>query len=140
MSLCLAWAVKSRKTMTVDCEIFSANKKSKYPVNLLIDTGATRTSISRYVACGILGYTDLKKDTHSVITPTGIVKFDMVKISRIELGGEFAFSNFNANILDWKNFALHGIVGMDILSKLHIHSDTKIFAIQDYPFNIAQNT
>jgi len=104
----------------------------------MIDTGASRTALTRDVACGILGYEDIIKDTKPIMTAAGFMYFDMVKISRIELGGEFAFTDFNINLLDWKNVAVHGVVGMDVLAKLHIHSDTKTFAIQNVPFDIAK--
>ncbi|MCL1999061.1 MAG: retroviral-like aspartic protease family protein [Turicibacter sp.] len=100
---------------------------------LLVDTGAGRTAITRNILEQI-GYTKMTKDSKPSRTATGLVYFDMVKIAKLELGGEFAFADVNVHVLEWKNSHLHGVIGMDILSKLHIHSDTVNFVIQSKPF------
>ncbi|MCL2015647.1 MAG: retroviral-like aspartic protease family protein [Defluviitaleaceae bacterium] len=135
MDLFLSWQINS-KTLKVKADLYPMNKKIKpIPVILLIDTGATRTAISRKFLKD-LGYTNITKDSSPYMTGTGPAYFDMTKIARLELGGEVAFTNFNVHVLEWTNYYLHGVVGMDILSKLHIHSDTKIFRIQNKPFKI----
>jgi len=59
---------------------------------------------------------------------------DMVKISNLAIGGEFAVSDFNINLLDWEDYSFHGIIGMDILSQVYFKSDKKNFVMQREPF------
>jgi len=119
--------------------LFPLDKKfSPLPITLLLDTGAARTAITRNILMG-LGYTQMTKSKTPTMTATGLVYFDMVKIAKLELGGEFAFADVNVHVLEWKNSHLHGVIGMDILSRLHIHSDTVNFVIQSNPFKLQSN-
>jgi predicted aspartyl protease len=115
----------------VECKIFSKSKKHVRELSLVIDTGAASTSLPRNLT-EALGYSPTGKEPRR--TATGIVTLDNTLLSRIELGGEFAFSNLIINILDWEDSSFHGVIGMDILSKLHFHSDTKSLTIQLKPF------
>jgi len=122
--------------MVVEGYLYAFDKKDRpIHLNLLIDTGATRTAITRNVLED-LGYTKMTKDPKPMRTAAGLLYFDMTKITRLTLGGEFAFADVNVHVLEWKDSHLHGVIGMDILSKLHIHSDTVNFVIQSKPFEL----
>jgi len=122
--------------MTVKSYLCSANEKiTPRRITLLVDTGAGRTAISRNILES-LGYTEMTKDPKPSRTATGLVHFDMVKIAKLELGGEFAVANVDVHVLEWTDSNLQGVIGMDILSKLHIHSDTVNFVIQNKPFEL----
>ena len=133
MNLFLSVPIKSRETMKIECNLFSPNKATSREIVLLIDTGASRTAISRK-QLQALKYTNIKKDPAPKRTVSGLVYLDMVKVSYLAIGGEFAFSNFNINLLDWEDSSFHGIIGMDILSQVYFKSDKKNFVMQREAF------
>jgi hypothetical protein len=85
-----------------------------------------------------LNYSNLTKGRTINRTAGGLLYLDKTILSRIEIGGEFGISNLEINVLDWEDSSVHGIIGMDILSRLHIHSDTKYFNISSEPFKILE--
>jgi len=57
----LSVPIKSRETMKIECHLFSPNKATFREIMLLIDTGASRTAISRK-QLQALKYTNIVKD------------------------------------------------------------------------------
>ena len=101
--------------------------------NLILDTGASNTSLTRKLV-GRLKYTNTEKGKTQKRTATGIAYLDAATISKIEIGGEFAVPDLKIDILDWEDSEIDGVIGMDILSKLYFYSDTKTFILRSTPF------
>ena len=137
LDLFLSLPIKYRNTMKVRCKIFSGDRSNFERLTLIIDTGASTTSLTKNLIAGRLGYTSITKGTTKKRTATGSHYFDTTTISRIEIGGEFAFSNIPIDILEWEDSSVAGVIGMDILSQLHFRSDTQVFRIQNKPFVIS---
>ena len=138
MDLFLSLPIKYRNTMKVRCKIFDNTKAKFKEVTLIVDTGASTTSLAKNLIAGRLGYTSFTKGATKKRTATGLQYFDTTTLSRIEIGGEFAFSDIPIDILDWEDSSFAGVIGMDILSQLHFHSDTQILRIQNKPFNFEE--
>ena len=138
MDLFLLLPITYKSTMKVECKIFSPNKSVARHLTLIIDTGASSTAISRS-RIEALGYTDITKGAVPMRTAGGLMHLDTTILSRLDFGGEFTISNLEVNILDWEDTSIHGVIGMDILSKLHLHSNTKTLAIQTKPFSFKES-
>ena len=134
LDLFLSLPITFKQTLRVQCSVFSKDKSFAKKCTLLIDTGASSTSLTRKFVLMRLKYADIIKSKMPQLTATGLVQFDTTIISKIDIAGEFEVSNLQVNILEWENSALDGVIGMDILSKLHFHSDTKYFRLQNKPF------
>ena len=138
LDLFLSLPVKPKNTCKIRCLIYSKNDESHIRCSLIFDTGASTTSLTRSVT-NALNYTEIQKGRVPKTTANGLITFDTVEISRIVVGGEFAFNNMVTDILKWKNSSIQGVIGMDIISKLHFYSDTNNLVIQNKPFkNIVQ--
>ena len=134
LDLFLSLPVKFNKTLKVNCKIFSKDKLTYQEGRVIIDTGASTTSLYRMLLEKLLGYGNIVKGTTEKYTATGLTCLDTVVLSRIEIGGELAFNNVGIDVLEWTETAILGVIGMDILSRLHFHSDTKNFYLQSKPF------
>jgi len=66
----------------------------------------------------------------------GKKRFDITTISQLHLIGIYKRKNLEVEVLDWEDYSYHGIIGMDILSRLHFRSDSKLFELQSKPFQI----
>ena len=137
-SLFLALPIRNNETVRVDCRVYSKDLKIFSDISLVIDTGASRTSIKRSTIMFLKYGKDIRKDTISKQTAIGTAYFDTVNISQLDIHPEFRFKNLKVDILDWEDgvFTGGGVIGMDILSRLHFHSNTKTFTIQSRPFDI----
>jgi len=140
LKLLLSLPLSYKETTKVRCFLYPKNPPNKpwkdveyIPLNLLIDTGASQTAITRRMLLK-MGYSAFKKGATKKITATGFAEFETTNIARLSIAREYAFTNLEVEVLDWKNTALHGVVGMDILSQFYIYSDKKTLTIQTQPF------
>ncbi|MCL2016114.1 MAG: retroviral-like aspartic protease family protein [Defluviitaleaceae bacterium] len=147
MKLLLSLPLSYKQTIKADCFLYPINPQNKpwkdldyFSLNLLIDTGASQTAITRRVLLK-MGYSAFKKGATKKITAppagragTGFAEFETTNIARLSIAREYAFTNLEVEVLDWKDTALHGVVGMDILSQFYIYSDKKTLTIQTQPF------
>ncbi|MCL1987476.1 MAG: retroviral-like aspartic protease family protein [Firmicutes bacterium] len=139
MKLLLSLPLYFKHTMKVKCFLYSDNPSNKswkeieyIPLRLLIDTGASQTAITKNILIK-MGYTNFKKSNVKKITATGLATFETTNVARLSIAKEYAFSNLEVEVLDWSNTALHGVIGMDVLSQFYIYSDKKTFTIQSQP-------
>jgi len=133
-SVLLSFDVKSKTTFKIECKLYSSDGKDYKEISLLIDTGASQTAIVRNVLTEF-GYIKFTKSKYEKQTATGRKTFDITKISQLHMIGIYKRKNFEVEVLDWKKYSYHGIIGMDILSRLHFRSDTKLFELQNKPFD-----
>jgi len=135
-NILLSFDVNNKSTFKADCLLYSLDKtKGSKPITLLIDTGASQTAIVRD-ALEELGYSNFTKNSHRKQTAVGKKRFDITTISLLHLVGIYKRKNLEVEVLDWEDYSYHGIIGMDILSRLHFRSDSKIFELQSKPFQI----
>lgn len=121
-------------TMLVDCYLYHSRATKKFQkIQLLIDTGATKTAVTRNTLQR-LGYTKFAKGPTEKNTAAGKRAFDTTKISKLVLASIVTVPDLEVDALDWEDVRYHGIIGMDILSRLHFRSDTKLFELQNKPF------
>ena len=135
LDLFLSLPMEYKQTLKVRCRIFSFDNIYKARCNLILDTGASTTSITKRLIVDELKYTNIEKGKTKKRTATGIAHLDAATISKIEIGGEFAVPDLKVDILDWEDSEIDGVIGMDILSKLYFYSDTKTFILRSTPFD-----
>ena len=138
LDLFLSLPVRFEKTLNVESKVFTQDKNNFKRCKLLIDTGASNTALTRELVQDILKYDNFSKSSVIKRTAAGYIQFYNSIVSRIEMGNQFAFNNWVVDILEWTDSEIEGVIGMDILSKLHFHSDTYTFTLQNKPF-IFQN-
>ena len=134
LDLFLSLPMKYKQTLKLRCKIFSFDNIYKARCNLILDTGASTTSIIRRLIVNELKYTNIEKGKTKKRTATGIAYLDAATISKIEIDGEFAVPDLKIDILNWEDSEIDGVIGMDILSKLYFYSDTKTFTLGSTPF------
>jgi len=132
-SILLSFDVKNKTTFKTDCKLYSPDGKTEFPIKLLVDTGASQTAIVRDILED-LGYKNFTKSKHEKQTATEKKVFDITKISLLHMIGIYKRKNLEVEVLNWEEYSYHGIIGMDILSRLHFRSDTKLFELQNKPF------
>ena len=132
----LSFDVQGNTTFKTECKIQSSSGEiESEEITLLIDTGASQTAIVRKVLVD-LGYSKFTKNQIRKQTAMGKKRFDITTISQLHLIGIYKRKNLEVEVLDWEDYSYHGIIGMDILSRLHFRSDSKIFELQSKPFQI----
>ena len=134
MDLFLSLPIEYKQTLKVQCKILSFDNSDKLSCTLILDTGASTTSITKKLIVDKLKYTNIEKGKTKKRTATGIAYLDAATISKIEIGGEFAVPDLKIDILDWEDSEIDGVIGMDILSKLYFYSNTKTFILRSTPF------
>ena len=97
-----------------------------HPVNFMVDTGATTTTISKRVAdsIGLASCVRLQK----AITANGSVSGCVVNVSRFGFGS-FALNNVELSILP--NASDEGLLGMNVLRHFEVHQTGKRLIISD---------
>ncbi|MCL1999244.1 MAG: aspartyl protease family protein [Turicibacter sp.] len=144
MDLFFTSPVKESKTFIVRCRVYSPNPTNKHwdkidkgYFNFLIDTGASISGLSR-VYLQKLGYTKFKTGNPPKQTAMGLKSFDSCVMSRIAVGREYPFNTREIDVFDDIGKRYDGVLGVDILSKLHFHSDKEVFTLQDKPIEFTK--
>jgi len=85
---------------------------------VILDTGATRTSISKKVLLKH-GYGKYTKSATKKMTAVGEISFSYCTVKSIKLANEFVYENLRVDVLEgWENRAVVGVIGIDVLSQL----------------------
>ena len=109
------------KTFKLDCQIF--NSAGEYQdIQLLFDTGASTTTI-RKDFLELLGYKHFPLSKVKTRTGNGFIYMEQSKIDKIKVDN-ITFSSIRAiNVFEPKDDDLdhHGVIGMDIISRLETH-------------------
>ncbi len=125
----LSFSIPNNGLIKIDITIYSFNDKDLRSVNLVLDTGASVTSINSKVLSH-LGY-DISnpKDKVEFLTAGGYVENGFIELSRLTVFGK-EFENINVGVIDFpEDEYIDGLLGIDILSNFDIsikYSNRKI--------------
>ncbi len=126
----LSFNIPSRQLITVDVTIHSFNENDLRSVKLVLDTGASITSINSKVLSH-LGYDIFNPiGTTDFLTAGGYVENSLLELSRLTVfGKEFKKANV-CNIDLPEDEYIDGLLGLDILSNFDIeikYSNRKMY-------------
>lgn len=126
----LSFSIPSRKLITVDVTIHSINGNDLRSVKLVLDTGASITSINAKVLSH-LNYDILNPSGKTnFLTAGGSVENGFLKLSSLKVFGK-EFKQINVGIINLpEDEYIDGLLGLDILSNFDItikYSNRKMF-------------
>ena len=105
-------------TFKLDCQIY--NGIGEYQdIQLLFDTGASTTTVRKDFLL-LLGYSDFSRSKKKTRTGNGFVCLEQCCIEKIKIDN-ISFSSIRVvNVFELKDDDLdyHGVIGMDVISKL----------------------
>lgn len=98
-------------------------KLSNTPTKLLIDTGASMTTINQSFYETIKSSSSLTyKSTQSFLTANGKVSGDIYTLKTLSIG-EYVISNIDIAVLDYSSPHSSGLLGMNVLQQFKFHID-----------------
>ena len=109
------------KTFKLDCQIF--NSIGEYQdVQLLFDTGASTTTIRKDFLT-LLGYNHFPLSKVKTRTGNGFIYMEQCKIDKIKINNITFISIRMINVFEPRDDDIdhHGVIGMDIVSRLETH-------------------
>lgn len=113
------------KTIRIRSEISSSDKKSERVINLILDTGADKTSLTSSILKD-LGYTQFLPQSKKILTAKGLSDISSVRISQLVIGNQFRLSDMEIDVLDFDSTqTFDGVIGMDFISQVETHISGK---------------
>jgi aspartyl protease family protein len=102
----------------------SASVNDTLRLNLVIDTGATYTMISRSAAKSLGIDLEAKLPTVSFRTANGVIQAPIIALQSVEVGG-MRVANLEAAVHDvFEDSAISGLLGLNFLSNFRMDIDT----------------
>jgi aspartyl protease family protein len=102
----------------------SASLNDTLSLNLVIDTGATYTMISRSAAKSLGVDLEAKLPTVSFRTANGVIQAPIIALQSVEVGG-MRVANLEAAVHDvFEDSALSGLLGLNFLGNFRMDIDT----------------
>ena len=117
--------LKNSRTIIIPSALSSVDRKISRKINLIFDTGADKTAISKSTLMQ-MGYTQFIPSNTEKRSAIGIFRPETTIVSELIIGGQFRLSHFLLDVLEAESSStFDGIIGMDFISQLEVTISNK---------------